>query len=303
MAPERAFVTGGAGFLGTHLVKRLRAESVEVRVYDHRLERRDDVLDRGELVAAMSLWQPTVVYHLAALADVRDALKHPHEQVQQNFLATSYVLEAMRATGVKRLVFTSSAVVYGSFPTRELAWDVATARYVQPSTSIYGAMKLASEALIGAYCVGYGMYADIFRLVSLVGEGYHHGNLIDFYHKLKANPTYIEIHGLDGQEKYYCDVGDLMDAVRLVDAHPHEGAEIWNVSHDQPNTIRDSITAVSDVLNIHPDRIVTSSGRWAGDLPALVLDASKLRVLGWAPKVAIVDSMRRTVEDFIVRGL
>ena len=297
---ERALVTGGAGFLGTHLVRRLLAEGVAVRIYDHRLERRDDVLDRGELVAAMSLWQPTTVYHLAALADVRDALKYPHEQVQQNFLATSYVLEAMRATGAKRLVFTSSAVVYG-----DSTWSpIAECGVTFPrQTSIYGAMKLASEALIEAYCVGYKMCADIFRLVSLMGEGYHHGNLIDFYRKLKADPTHIEIHGSDGQGKYYCDVGNLMDAIRLVDAHPHEGAEIWNVSHDKPNTIRDSITAVSDVLKIHPDRIVSTAAQWAGDLPALVLNTTKLRALGWAPKVAIVDSMRRTVEDFIARGL
>ena len=295
---ERAFVTGGAGFLGTHLVRRLLDEGVAVRIYDHRLERRDDVLDRGDLVAAMSLWQPTTVYHLAALADVRDALKYPHEQVQQNFLATSYVLEAMRRTGVTRIAFTSSAVVYGDTARTVTERDAAAQQ-----TSIYGAMKLASEALIEAYCVGYGMRADIFRLVSLVGEGYHHGNLIDFYEKLKHDSTYVEIHGPADQPKYYCDVGDLMNAIRLVDASSHTGAEIWNVSHDQPNTIRDSITAVSEALGIHPDRIATASAQWPGDLPALVLDTSKLRALGWAPKVPILDSMRRTVEDFIARGL
>ena len=317
---ERAFVTGACGFIGKHLVERLLADGVFVTIYDRKEHNpfsqvlyviRGDVLDANLLAKAIQQVKPTIVYHLAALADVRNALKQPTEQVQQNFLATANVLEAMRAADVKRIIFTSSAVVYGDTPVSHLmgpGWhnsrygiDERGCKFPQ-QTSIYGAMKLASEALIEAYCVGYGMRADIFRLVSLVGEGYRHGNLMDFYRKLKADPTQITLLGSGTQQKYYCYVGDFIDALSWVHAYPHDGAELWNVSHGSPNIIEDSVDAVCECLDIHPARLYQGEF-WAGDLPSLVLDCSKLRALGWAPKVSIEDGMRRTVRWMMEQNL
>lgn len=330
---QRGFVTGAMGFLGAHLVERLIRDGWDLTVYDRKPKPKTwhasphyivgDVLNAAQLAAAMDQTKPDVVFHLAALADVRSALKMPVEQRQQNFLATSFVLEAMRAAGVKRIAFTSSAVVYGdiqptappsavSFAFNSTGMSTSTITYSYPpavselqfpkQTSIYGAMKLASEALIEAYCEGYGMQSDILRLVSVVGAGYRHGNLMDFYRKLKADRTRLELFGSPTQQKYYIDVHDVIDALMLTVNRDHAGAEIWNVSHDQPNTIQDSIDAACKVTGAMPE-IVSAGESWAGDLPQLVLDCSKLRALGWAPRVPITEGMRATVQDFLDRGI
>lgn len=289
----KALVTGSQGFIGRHLVARLLTDGWDVVPYD----RPPGIEDTAALKEAMT--GADVVFHLAALADVRNALKQPVQQVHSNLLLTQYVLETMRACEVKRLFFMSSAVVYGDCTDSPIT-ERATSFPQQ--TSIYGAMKLASESLIAAYCRGYGMVADVFRTVSLVGAGYRHGNLMDFYRKLQTDPTRIEILGTGQQQKYYIDVHDVVDGVLAVTNREHSGCELWNISHDQPNTINDSIAAVCEALDIAP-AVSHGPDPWAGDLPALVLDCSKLRAIGWAPKISIKDGMRATVRDFIERQL
>jgi len=306
---KRAFLTGANGFIGRHLVARLHREGWATTVYDRKPASTDgqwdtyvqgDLFDLSALEFALCESGATIVFHLAALADVRNALKQPREQYRLNFDATAHVLEAMRAVGVDRIAFTSSAVVYGD---ARLSPITERGAEFPQQTSIYGAMKLASESLIAAYCHGYGMTADIYRLVSLTGPGYRHGNLMDFYQRLKANPTSLTILGSGNQIKYYIAVEDVIDAMIRTTGMTHRGAELWNVSHDRPNTIHDSIDAVCDVLGLHPT-IQYGDDPWTGDLPALVLNCTKLRqVAGWAPTVTIADSMRATVRDFVERGL
>ena len=303
----RAFVTGGLGFIGAHLVNRLVVDGYHVTLYDRKdppddtrfTYIRGNILNPPHVREAMRWAQPDIVFHLAALADVRNALNVPTEHVQTNFCATANVLEAMRATGVKQLAFTSSAVVYGDHPAGTIREDTAL---LSKQTSVYGAAKRASEALIEAYCVGYDMRADIFRLVSVVGEGYRHGNLIDFYHKLKADPTRIQILGSRAQEKYYIYIGDMIEAMMLVTRLSHSGAEIWNVSHHRPGTIDDSIDAICEELRVLPIRL-DNGKRWIGDQPNLVLDTSKLRARSWSPRTPIYEGMRRTVQDFVRHNL
>ncbi len=168
-----------------------------------------DVLDGRELAAAMA--GSDLVFHLAANADVRFARENPRAHFEQNALATFWVLEAMRGSGARRIVFSSTGVVYGEpdvFPTPEnVAFPV--------QTSLYGAAKLASEALIQAYCAGFGFQGYIFRMVSLLGERYTHGLIIDCYKKLLANPHEIELLGNGQQRKSYLYVQDAIDAILL----------------------------------------------------------------------------------------
>src|ERR1700676_2224717 len=248
---ERAFVTGSAGFLGRHLLERLAAENIPVTTYDR--QHGQDIGDLFTLSEALDASEATTVYHLAALADVRSAFLQPVDQRTQNFLGTAMVLDAMRACGVKRIVFTSSAVVYGDIAP-QLGQSIAEHHAIGRQTSIYGAVKLASEALIESYCAGYGMRADIFRLVSAVGEGYRHGNILDFYRKLQVDPTQIHSLGTGREQKYYIYAGDVIAAMRFALATDHAGAERWNVSHETPITINEVLTEVCGMCGVNSIR-------------------------------------------------
>lgn len=293
---ERAFVTGSEGFIGRHLIQRLIAEKIPFTRYDRK--HGQDIGDRGILIGAMRASEATTVYHLAALADVRSAFHQRIEQREQNFLGTASVLDAMVECGVKRLVFTSSAVVYGNIASGSIAESDA----VGDQTSIYGAVKLASEALIQSYCAGYGMRADIFRLVSAVGEGYRHGNILDFYKKLQADSTQIHLLGTGREQKYYIYAGDVIAAMRAALETDHTGAECWNVSGDTPITISDVLTEVCHMCRVDPIRSFEQA-TWTGDLPGLVLKTDKLRGIGWKPTLSATGGIRRTVEWFKEAGL
>src|SRR5262245_6660143 len=191
----RAFVTGGAGFIGSSLVDRLLADGHQVVAYDNfSTGQREflslavanprftlieaDLLDTRTLSA--SLRDVEVVFHLAASADVRFGTEHPRKDLEQNTIATFNVLEAMRANGVKRIAFSSTGSVYGEaavIPTPETC-------PFPIQTSLYGASKAAGEGMIAAYCEGFGFQAWIFRFVSILGERYTHGHVFDFYKKL-----------------------------------------------------------------------------------------------------------------------
>ena len=197
---NKACVTGGAGFIGSHVADRLRADGVEVTIVDDfRTGRREfiehlladpgvtlhegDVLDQALLERAMQGcdW----VFHLQANADVRHGLEHPRKDLEQNTIATANVLEAMRAAGASKIAFSSTGSVYGEpevFPTPE---DAPFPR----QTSLYAASKLAGEGMIGAYAHGFGFTGLVFRFVSILGERYTHGHVYDFYCALKRDPT------------------------------------------------------------------------------------------------------------------
>ena len=220
----KAFVTGGAGFVGSTVVDRLLARGDEVVAYDNlstgrreflreALENRrfalveGDVLDGAAMGAAMR--GADLVFHFAANADVRFGTEHPEKDLQQNTIATFRVLEAMRANGIKRLAFSSTGSIYGeptTFPTPEDA-------PFPVQTSLYGASKLAGEGLISAYCEGFGFSAWIFRFVSILGERYTHGHVFDFYQRLRADPRRLHVLGNGGQRKSYLYVQDCVDAI------------------------------------------------------------------------------------------
>jgi UDP-glucose 4-epimerase len=321
----KIFVTGALGFLGTHIVNRLWADGHHAIVYDRKPQPPDyplgrpyyqgDLLDSERLRGVLLVERPDLVVHLAALADVSRALVQWDVQLDTNLRATAVLLDAMSRSGVTRIAFTSSAVVYGDTadrPREDSPRPGASAdgtgrgacveERLPQQTSVYGAMKLASESLINAYAQGYGFVGDILRLVSVVGAGYRHGNLMDFYQRLKADPDQLTIRGNASQEKYYVHIHDVVDALLRVIARPHTGTEIWNVSHPTPNRIEDSVLTVCEQLHLHPviERIADP---WAGDLPQLVLDCSKLQSIGWSARHAILDGMRETVHDFVERGL
>lgn len=301
-------MTGGAGFIGSHLVERLLDGGHQVTAYDNlatghaaflararehpgfRLVEAD-VLDAERLRAALA--GHDVVFHLAANADVRHGAEHPRRDLQQNTLATFGVLEAMRAAGVRRLVFTSTGSVYGEpsvFPTPESC-------PFPLQTSLYGASKLAGEGLIAAYCAGFGFEGVIFRLVSILGERYSHGHVVDFVKKLRADPRQIEVLGDGRQRKSYLHVNDLISALLLALGLTPEPVSVFNVGSDEYCTIDQSLSWICERLGTEPRRHYTGGPRgWIGDSPFIFLDCSRLRALGWRPRFGIRDSVLRTVD-------
>jgi UDP-glucose 4-epimerase len=303
----KAFITGGAGFIGSTLADRLLGAGNEVTVYDnfstglrpftaHNVGRsgytlvEGDILDEGLLRRSLS--GHDTVFHLAANADVRHGLEHPRKDLEQNTLATFSVLEAMRGAGVRRIVFSSTGSIYGEpavFPTPE-----ACPFPVQ--TSLYGASKLAGEGLIQAYVAGYGFSAWIFRFVSILGERYTHGHVFDFYSQLRRDPSRLRVLGNGLQRKSYLYVQDCVDAILFAIERAPEGANIFNLGTDEYVTVNESIAVMCEFLGVAPRLEYTGGERgWIGDSPFIFLDCSKLRTLGWRPRVAIREGVRRTI--------
>jgi UDP-glucose 4-epimerase len=307
LAGQRALVTGGAGFIGSHLVDRLLEAGSTVTCYDNFstgqaefLERarghhrfnlvRGDLLDTAALRAAVA--GHDIVFHLAANADVRSGPRHPRRDLEQNTIGTHNVLEAMRVGGVKRLVFASTGSIYGEptvFPTPEhCPFPV--------QTSLYGASKLAAEGMISAYTIGFGISAVMFRFVSILGERYTHGHVFDFFRKLRADPTTIQVLGNGRQRKSYLYVGDCIDAI--LRNYPGESGEvcIFNLGTDEYCTVDESLGWICAELGVEPRREYAGGERgWIGDSPFIFLDCSRIRVTGWQPRVSIHEAVVRTL--------
>jgi UDP-glucose 4-epimerase len=305
-----AFVTGGAGFIGSHLVDRLLADGHAATVYDNlstgherfleeaaRQSRfrlvRGDVLDERALLGAMRESRPEIVFHLAANADVRFGTDHPRMDLEQNTIATFNVLEAMRSAGVRRIAFSSTGSIYGEphvFPTPEAA-------PFPIQTSLYGASKLAGEGLIQAYAEGFGFDGYIFRFVSILGERYSHGHVVDFFRSLAEDPSELRVLGDGHQRKSYLYVHDCLDAMLLAIEKSHEKVNIFNLGTDEYCEVNDSIGWITAHLGVRPRRIYAGGERgWIGDSPFIFLDTARIRSLGWRPKRSIREGVIKTLD-------
>jgi UDP-glucose 4-epimerase len=304
----RAFVTGGAGFIGSTLVDRLLDDGHTVVAYDnfstgqedflqnasarHQFSLvRGDTLDSALLASAMS--GADIVFHLAANADVRFGTDHPRKDLEQNTIATFNVLEGMRANGVRRIAFASTGSIYGEaavIPTPENA-------PFPVQTSLYGASKLAGEGLIQAYCEGFGYQAWIFRFVSILGERYTHGHVFDFFKKLRSDPTRLLVLGDGRQRKSYLYVQDCLDAMMLAIARATGKVNIFNLGTDEFCFLNDSLGWITERLDVSPVREYTGGDRgWIGDNPFIYLDTARIRALGWTPRLSIREAVIRTVD-------
>ena len=303
----KVFVTGGAGFIGSNLVDRLLAAGHHVTAYDDLstgqqpflesalrnpcfLLIEGDILDEDRLRSCMN--KHDMVFHLAANADLRFGTQHPRKDLDQNTIGTWQVLEAMRANDIKQLAFSSTGSVYGEatvVPTPENA-------PFPVQTSLYAASKLAGEALISAYCEGFGLQAWIFRFVSILGERYTHGHVFDFYKQLQEHPDKLRVLGDGHQKKSYLYVHDCIDAMLTAIEHANEPVNILNLGTDEYVEVNDSIAEIAGELQLEPERSYGGGARgWVGDSPMIWLDCNRMRALGWAPKLDIRESVRRTV--------
>ena len=301
-------MTGCAGFIGSNLTDRLLAGNHQVVGYDNFSTGRaafletasgserfklisGDLLDAKKLTSAMEGCE--FVFHLAANADVRFGTDHPRKDLEQNTIATMNVLEAMRMNGVPDIAFSSTGSIYGEaaiFPTPETA-------PIPVQTSLYGASKLAAEAFLEAYCEGFGIRAFIFRFVSILGERYTHGHVVDFYKQLRAHPEYLQVLGNGTQRKSYLYVQDCLEAMLLAIETARGKVNIFNLGTDEYCEVNDSIRWICGHLGLDPELRYGGGDRgWVGDNPFIFLDCSAIRSLGWRPKLSIEHAVIRTVE-------
>jgi UDP-glucose 4-epimerase len=302
------FITGAAGFVGSNLADRLLALGHRVTGFDNFSTGREeflqgalahsnfhlvrgDVLDLDALTVAMK--GADFVFHLAANADVRFGTQHPRKDLEQNTIGTWNVLEAMRATSIRRMAFASTGSVYGEpnvHPTPEEC-------PFPTQTSLYGASKLAAEGLIAAYAEGFGMQAYIFRFVSLLGPRYSHGHLIDFYRQLREHPDVLNVLGNGHQRKSYLHVGDCVEAIMVAIERAADKVNIFNLGTDEACEVNDSIRWMCEHLAVSP-RIVYSGGErgWIGDSPYIFLGCNRIRAFGWRPSLSIQQAVVRTLQ-------
>lgn len=302
----RYFVTGGSGFIGSHIVDELINCGNEVTVYDnfstgqrlftaHHLNNPNfkliegDVLDTKTLQKAMA--EHGFVFHMSAHADVRSGFENHFIDHEQNLEATQNVLEAMLKNNVKKIAFASTSSIYGDteiHPTPEESPFLPT--------SLYGASKAACENYIAAYTNYYDWSSYIFRFVSWTGERYTHGIVVDLMKKLKNNPKMIELLSDGTPKKSSLYVKDGVSAIFTILEKATEKLNIYNIGHKEVLTIDQIVNVILETLKANPEKKYQGGNRgWKGDNNFVLLSADKLAKLGWNPKYSIEDGLRKTV--------
>jgi UDP-glucose 4-epimerase len=301
-AGRRVLVTGGAGFVGSHVADRLLAQGAEVTILDDFSTGWWQFVPAGARLIEADLLDPAaarravegcdLVFHLAANADIKDNLLEPRKCIDQNVVATQNLLEAMRAAGVRDVAFASTGSVYGDATVVPTPEDAP----FPIQTSLYATSKLAAEGLLTSYALGYGFRVWIFRFVSLLGPRYTHGHVIDFWRSLRRDPTRLEVLGNGHQKKSYLHVGDCVTGMLLAIDRAREPINLFNLGHQDWIEVDESIAIITASLEVSP-RVLHSGGErgWVGDSPRILLDTTRLRALGWGPTRSIEESIVETV--------
>ncbi|MCC7566312.1 MAG: NAD-dependent epimerase/dehydratase family protein [Methanomicrobiaceae archaeon] len=297
-------VTGGAGFIGSHLVDALAARGDDLLVIDdcssgsrenlagHIAEERIRFIEQSLLRDG---WQELIagadrVYHIAADPDVRQSAVTPDVQISNNILATHRVLEAMRAHRVPELVFTSTSTVYGE------ASVIPTPENYTPllPISVYAATKLACEALISSYCHSFDMRSWIYRFANIIGERSNHGVIWDFIGKLRQNPEELVILGDGRQTKSYLLVQECVRAMQFAVDHADDTVNIFNIGSEDWIDVVSIADIVVEEMGLSDVRYRFTGGvrGWVGDVPRMQLSVEKMKTLGWRPETNSRESVR-----------
>jgi UDP-glucose 4-epimerase len=301
---NHALVTGGAGFIGSHVVDRLLERGTRVTVIDNFstgfrefVPPRDglrvvegDLLDPPAIARAIEGCE--FVFHLAANADIKDNLREPRKCIDQNVIATQNVLEAMRAAGVRDIALASTGSVYGEAAVVPTPEDAP----FPIQTSIYATSKIAAEGLLTSYALGFDFRAWIFRFVSLLGPRYTHGHVIDFWRKLRRDPTRLDVLGDGKQKKSYLHVLDGVAAMFVAIEKSQDAINIFNLGRTDWLAVDDSVAIITRALGVSPRLHHTDGERgWVGDSPRILLDTQRIRALGWAPTCTIEQAILETL--------
>lgn len=306
----RALVTGGAGFIGSHLVDQLVEKGCDVRVFDNLssgklsfLEHLGDGIEfiEGDLLdlekVKETLHGIDVVFHMAANPDIRRGTVITNTDLEQGTIATYNVLEAMRLGGVRKIVFASSSVVYGEATQMPTAEDYGPCLPI----SLYGASKLGSEGLITSWVGTFGLQAWIYRFANIVGSRGTHGVIYDFIHKLKRDPKRLEVLGDGHQEKSYMEVRDCARAMIHLFEALDEKINVYNLGTGDTCSVQVIAKEVVTASGIPEVEVYYTGGArgWAGDVPRAWLDVDKLFATGFTPAMLSHEAIRHTANVLV----
>lgn len=299
------FITGGAGFIGSHLSERLLTDGNHVTVYDNLVSGeksnikhligkskfnfiQDDLLNVAALNEAMKGHE--VVWHLGANTDIPSGNRVTDLDLNNCTIATRNVLEAMRKNNISKILFASSACVYGDAPPQPLAETFGPLHPI----NLYGAGKLACEGLISAYCHLFGLSAWIFRFANVVGARMGHGVIYDFIQKLKRNPQELEIFGDGNQEKPFFLVEDCIDGMLCAFQNSGNQCDVYNLGTESFTTVTRIGKIVTEEMGLKDVRFKYTGGSrgWPGDVPVVHFSVEKMKGLGWRAKHTSDDAVR-----------
>jgi UDP-glucose 4-epimerase len=307
-------VTGGSGFIGSHMVDRLMKEGNRVTVFDNLssgkvefIEKHFKSLDfsliKGDLLSPEAIEEACknvdCVFHVAANPDVKLGASDTKVHFDQNILATYNLLEAMRKNNVKKIIFTSTSTVYGE------ASIIPTSEDYGPliPISLYGASKLACEALITSYSHTFDIQAWIFRFANIVGSRGTHGITVDFINKLRDNSTQLEILGDGRQEKSYLHVSECVDAILFAIEKSRGEVNIFNIGSEDTISATGIGKIVVEEMGLSDVSFIYTGGSrgWKGDVPRMRLNIEKLKALGWNPVYSSERSVRETARALLAK--
>ena len=308
----KALVTGGAGFIGTHLVERLLNEGYEVVVVDNFTLGNEknvnkfndnenykfykiDIQNTNEFCETLKDENIDIVYHLAANSDIQKGGKNPLVDYNDTFNTTFSVLELMRQNNIKNLFFSSTSAIYGDKSDVLLSEDLGALKPI----SYYGGAKYASEAFISSYTYMNDLNTMIFRFPNVIGPNLTHGVIYDFTKKLMNNPNELEILGDGSQTKPYVYVLDLIDAIIMMTKSIQKGVSIYNVGVDSATSVTRIADIVCEELGYENVKYNYTGGNvgWKGDVPKFQYDLTKIHAVGWSASHTSDEAVRETVKS------
>ena len=310
-----ALITGGAGFIGSHLAEKLVGEGIETKVLDNfATGRKDNLLgcmdkqnfslfdlDLGKLGSQEDyLENVEVVFHMAADPEVRTGYDNPKNSFEQNIVNTFNLLQRIKHSKVKKIVFASSSSVYGDakvLPTNEEYGPLCP-------ISHYGASKLACEAIVSSFCYNYDIDGIILRPANVIGSRGRHGLIWDLVHKLKNDKNRLEVLGDGKQTKSFIHISDMIKGILQSMKKGEDGIEIFNVGSEDGIEIINVAKIVCKNMKLPNIEIFTTGGiengrGWKGDIKIAHLDISKLKNLGWQPKLSSLEAADVTSQEII----
>lgn len=310
----RILVTGGAGFIGSSLTERLLNEGHSVLSIDNfllgnpeyiepfrenpKFEFKEmDLLD-GKIAVPVFKGVDTV-FHLSSNSDIQEGTKHTDRDLNIGTIVTYNILEAMRLSGVTNIIFSSTSAVYGiaeQAPTRE---DYGPLFPI----SLYGASKLACEALISAFCHNFGLKSWIFRFANVIGKNPTHGIVFDLIKRLKNKRHEIEVLGDGKQSKPYLHVSEIVDGMLFGFLNSKDEVNFFNLACEGASTVEFIAKTLLKKLKIENTKIIYSGGTqgWKGDVPQVRLAIEKMRELGWRARFTSDEAVSRGIEEIIAQ--